>query len=244
MAATPLIGEPLAMNAIAGPEPSRMSIESLAAACCMRASPAKAVSSSSTLLFWKMPLRMPTSGGTNENASGTALPTRNLSAAAAGMVIAAVANAARASTKRENESINASCVISRASGNPLSQRRRAWPLGPHLCGDEWDLRTCNIGVPPAPALGRPPRPYPVSPLMCRGLVGRQIVPEHNPIVLERGLPRHELFQYITADQRRIALDRIAPAAAAAGAHDRFRHDRNRNVRTHHRLEVVLAGQPQ
>ncbi len=63
-----------------------MSIESAAAACCMRASPAKAIDSTSTLFFWKMPLRMPTSGGTNENASATALPTRSLSAAAAGVV--------------------------------------------------------------------------------------------------------------------------------------------------------------
>src|SRR5262249_13955565 len=63
-------------------------------------------------------------------------------------------------------------------------------------------------------------------------------------MLERGLPRDQLFQHITADHGRIALDRIAPATAAAGADDRFRHARDRNVRTHHRLEVVLAGEPQ
>ncbi|MPZ55901.1 MAG: hypothetical protein GEU91_05240 [Rhizobiales bacterium] len=37
----------------------------------------------------KMPVRMPMSTGTNENASGTALPTRSVSAAPAGEDIAA-----------------------------------------------------------------------------------------------------------------------------------------------------------
>src|SRR5205807_2429269 len=34
-------------------------------------------------------------------------------------------------------------------------------------------------------------------------------------MLERGLPRDQLFQHVAADQRRIALSRIAPAAAGA-----------------------------
>jgi hypothetical protein len=96
MAATPLIGAPLTMKAIAGPEPSRRSIESAAAACCMRASPAKAMSSGSILFFWKMPALTPTSGGTKLNASATALPTRTLSAAAAGKVDSIATAAARA----------------------------------------------------------------------------------------------------------------------------------------------------
>src|SRR5207244_3917902 len=77
------IGAALPMNAIAGPEPSATSRLSEAIACCMRASPVKAIDSISRPLFANKPLRMPMSSGTNENASGTALPTRKVSAAAA-----------------------------------------------------------------------------------------------------------------------------------------------------------------
>src|SRR5262245_24181166 len=84
MAVTALMGAPLAMNAMAGPEPSAMSRLSEAMACCMRASPANAIDSISSPCLAKMPLRMPISSGTNENASGTALPTRSFSAAPAG----------------------------------------------------------------------------------------------------------------------------------------------------------------
>ena len=100
MAATPLTGEPLATNAMAGPEPSRTSMESPAAACCMRASPANAVSSTSTLFFWKIPSLMPTSGGTKEKASATALPTRILSAAKVGEVASSAMPQAISATKR------------------------------------------------------------------------------------------------------------------------------------------------
>src|SRR6516165_6629492 len=78
-----LIFAPLTMNAIAGPEPSAMSRLSDAIACCMRASPVNAIDSMSRPLFANRPLRMPMSSGTNENASGTALPTRSGSAARA-----------------------------------------------------------------------------------------------------------------------------------------------------------------
>src|SRR5262245_13801028 len=98
MAATPLMGEPLMMNAIAGPEPSAMSTLSDAIACCMRASPANEIDSISSPCLAKNPLRMPMSSGTNENASGTALPTRSFSAAPAGAArtIAPVASASAA----------------------------------------------------------------------------------------------------------------------------------------------------
>jgi hypothetical protein len=84
IAATPLIGAPLTMNAMAGPEPRAMSRLSEAIACCMRASPAKEIDSISSPFLAKKPLRMPMSSGTNENASGTALPTRSFSAACIG----------------------------------------------------------------------------------------------------------------------------------------------------------------
>src|SRR5262245_11334176 len=102
MAATPLMGEPLTMNAIAGPEPSAMSRLSDAIACCIRASPANATDSISSPCLAKNPLRMPISSGTNENASGTALPTRSCSAAPAGAarIIAPVASASAPTTAR------------------------------------------------------------------------------------------------------------------------------------------------
>ena len=81
IAAIAFAGDPFMMNAMPGPEPSATSIPSPAVACCSLASPAKAINSISRPYFWKMPLRIPTSSGTNEKASGTALPTRNLSAA-------------------------------------------------------------------------------------------------------------------------------------------------------------------
>ena len=77
MAAIAFTGEPLAMKAMPGPEPSATSILSAAIACCSLASPAKAVACTSRPSFLKMPSWMPTSSGTKENASGTALPTRN-----------------------------------------------------------------------------------------------------------------------------------------------------------------------
>src|SRR5262249_58841671 len=52
-----------------------------AIACCTRASQVNAMESMSRPLFAKKPLRMPMSSGTNENASGTALPTGKVSAA-------------------------------------------------------------------------------------------------------------------------------------------------------------------
>src|SRR5262245_53595318 len=63
-------------------------------------------------------------------------------------------------------------------------------------------------------------------------------------MFERRLPRHHLLQHVAADERWIALQRVTPTAATAGAHDRFRHHRHWNMRADHGLEVVLAGQPQ
>jgi hypothetical protein len=65
------------------------------------ASPAKALPSTSRPLFLKKPLRMPMSSGVNENASGTALPTRKVSVASAGAAMSAPASAtARSVTVR------------------------------------------------------------------------------------------------------------------------------------------------
>src|ERR1051325_4954006 len=95
MAAIALIGEPFLMKAIAGPEPSARSIVSDAIACCIFASPANAIDSGSTPYFWKKPFFIPMSSGTNEKASGTALPTLSFSAAVAGAASSRLASSAR-----------------------------------------------------------------------------------------------------------------------------------------------------
>ena len=73
MAAMPLTGEPLAMKASPGPEPSPISMPSAAIACCSLASPPKPAISISRPLFLKMPVRTPTSTGTKENAVAAGL---------------------------------------------------------------------------------------------------------------------------------------------------------------------------
>ena len=84
MAATPLIGAPLAMNAMAGPGAEQdvdASRRPPPAACGRRR---RTRSTRSPARAWRRcPVRMPMSTGTNENASGTALPTRSFSAARA-----------------------------------------------------------------------------------------------------------------------------------------------------------------
>src|SRR5258707_242626 len=45
-------------------------------------------------------------------------------------------------------------------------------------------------------------------------------------------------------QSGLPVERLAPPAAAAGAHDRLGLERNRDVRPDHGLELVLARQPQ
>src|SRR6202035_286730 len=90
----PLMGAPLAMNAIAGPEPSAISMLSAAIACCMRASPPKMVDSISRPFCANSPLRIPISSGTNEKATPTALPTRSVSAAHTGAAARAQSSSA------------------------------------------------------------------------------------------------------------------------------------------------------
>ena len=68
----------------------------------MRASPVNAIDSMSRPLLAKKPLRMPMSSGTNENASGTALPTRSVSAAPAPGIKPPAASKSIAAIKQRN----------------------------------------------------------------------------------------------------------------------------------------------
>ena len=66
-----------------------MSMLSAVSACCILASPAAADASISSPCLAKMPVSMPTSSGVKVQANATALPTRNFSAAPAGVTISA-----------------------------------------------------------------------------------------------------------------------------------------------------------
>src|SRR5438876_7949064 len=60
---------------------------------------------------------------------------------------------------------------------------------------------------------------------------------------KRRLARHQLFAHVGAYGLRVALQRVAPAAPAAGAHDRLGLERDRNVGADHWLEFALAREP-
>src|SRR4029077_10958135 len=53
----------------------------------------------------------------------------------------------------------------------------------------------------------------------RGRVHAEVVTEHHAVLLARGRLGHEFLEHVPADALRVALQRIAPAASAAGAHD-------------------------
>src|SRR5215831_16855644 len=225
IAAMPFTGEPLTMKASPGPEPSAMSIPSAAIACCSLASPPKLAISMSRFCRRKMPVRTPMSTGTNENASRPALPTRRVSAEAA--VAARTAAASRARIVR--------IVLPRRFFVGWAKARNA-PC-PRVIYDS--RRWARFALPTL----RAPLPYRIPRPFRRGLVQRQIVPQHHAIVLARRRRRDELLQHVVPHRRRVALERIAETAAAAGAHDHLRRHRHRHVAAGHRLERVLARQP-
>ena len=156
MAATALIGAPLTMNAIAGPGPSATSRLSEAIACCMRASPVKAIDSMSSPLFANRPLRMPMSRGTNENASGTALPTRRVSAAPAPGIQPPAASKSIAAIKQRNGAFigmarlpfqfthNPPLIPAQAGIQEMLASSQSLALGPRFRGDERTWAVINL----------------------------------------------------------------------------------------------------
>ena len=99
MAATALAGTPFARKPMPGPLPKLTSMLSETRPCCIRASPAKPVTVSSSPCLAKVPVSTPTSIGVKVQAKGTALPTRTLSAASATEAKAAAASTANARIK-------------------------------------------------------------------------------------------------------------------------------------------------
>src|SRR5579883_27900 len=227
IAAMPFTGEPLTMNASPGPEPSAMSIASAAIACCSLASPAKLAIWMSSPRCLKMPVRTPTSSGTNENASRPALPTRKVSAEAA-----VAANNATASNVGIERIV---LPVFRRVGN-RARDDRVGKIASRAVAHAKAARQAIL--PTLPSLVS----YRIPPRLRRGLVQRQIVPQHHAIILARRGHRDQLLAHVLAHRRRIALQRIAETAAAAGPHDHLGIDRHRHVTAGHRSERVLARQ--
>src|SRR5262245_2232193 len=226
IAAMPFTGEPLTMKASPGPEPSAMSIPSAAIACCSFASPPKLAISTSSPWRRKMPVRTPMSAGTNENASRPALPTRRVSAEA------------------EERPSNATVMRVRIVRISLPgfffvgwAKARNAPCPRVFLLDYGGHASLNPPYGSSFPSYRIPRPF------RRGLVQRQIVPQHHAVVVARRGCGDELLQHVVARRRRVALERVAESAAAAGAHDHLGAHRHRHVAARRRLELVLARQP-
>src|SRR5712691_1803240 len=102
------------------------------------------------------------------------------------------------------------------------------------------------GLWPSAALGGrgTGRSEPLSQLIGGAFVERHVASENHAVKLARGRGRHEAFGDVLPYALGVALQRIAPAAAAAGAHDGLGADRHRNMAAGHGPEIALAGQPQ
>src|SRR5262249_58558651 len=95
---------------------------------------------------------------------------------------------------------------------------------------------CSRGA----ALVPSPRSYRISQPVSRVPVDGQIVAQHHAVVFACRTRRYELFLDVAAHRRHLALERIAPAAAAAGAHDYLRRNRNRMLCAAGRVEFARA----
>src|SRR5262249_57599679 len=69
---------------------------------------------------------------------------------------------------------------------------------------------------------------------------RQVVREHDPVMLARRARGDELLSHVRAHRHGIALERIAPATATAGAHDHLGAHRHRLMRPARDAKVALA----
>ena len=204
----PLIGAPLAMNAMRGSR-AEQDVDAVGGGGLLHAGVAREGDRFDLEpCLAKMPWRMPTSSGTNENASGTALPTRSFSAAFATLP----ASPANSSAAAARPAIYASSTSSKI----LPVHRQPLLSGQTSCRAE---RAHG-----RPDLSRSRR------LVVAGKSTLSSFVEHDPIMLPRGVQGNEFLHNVDANQLGIALERIAPAAAAAGAHDRLRVDRHRDVR--------------
>src|SRR5262249_60602912 len=73
-----------------------------------------------------------------------------------------------------------------------------------------------------------------------GLVAGQSVGAPHPVVLARRARGDELLLHVRAHRHGVALERIAPAAAATGAHDHLGAPRHRVVRAARDAKFALA----
>src|SRR5882762_5825399 len=78
----------------------------------------------------------------------------------------------------------------------------------------------------------------------RCLIDRKIFPQHDAVRGPGRIPRYEFLDHVPAHAFRIALERLAPSAAAPGAHDNVGIRRYRLVAAAHRGIFALAGAEQ
>ena len=217
-AATAFIGVPLTMVAKAGPPPKAMSMPSAASACIILASPPNELISTSRPCFLKMPASTPMSAGTKANWLGWALPTRSLVSAPAVPQASIRPAAARAIEAR------------------FCKRHRPLPLARFGSLLAFVFRLgCGLALAADPSRFRS---------AGRAFVERHVASDRHAVELARRRGRDEALGDILRDQRRIAILRLAPAAAAAGADDGLGADRHRDVAAAPHGELALARQLQ
>src|SRR5262249_53210014 len=148
IAAPALTGAPLAVNAMPGPLPMPISTPSAAIACCSLASPPKPDGSTVSPCLANWPVSMPTSSGVKVQANGTALPTRNVSAAPAGAHNAAVASITRQIENARTYARMASCLRPLQRGLSENHYRNRVPVScpPPLVALTGNTRDLNIVV--------------------------------------------------------------------------------------------------
>src|SRR5262245_24039255 len=78
----------------------------------------------------------------------------------------------------------------------------------------------------------------------RVLVDRPIAREHDTVLLARRRRGYQLLEHIPAYPLRVALERIAPTATAARAHDHLRLLRHRPMAAVHGAKFGLARRAQ
>src|SRR5215470_6500474 len=88
---------------------------------------------------------------------------------------------------------------------------------------------CRLRPGAAPGGRGTRRSQPLPQLAGGTLVDRPVASENHPVKLARGRSRHEAFGDVLRYALGGALQRIAPAAAPAGAHDGVGADRHRNM---------------
>src|SRR5262249_20042468 len=91
---------------------------------------------------------------------------------------------------------------------------------------------------------RNPRFEPRAQCACPALVNRELGAEHDAVIVTRSASGNITFQQVMAHQRRVTLERLAPAAAPPRADNGLGAGRDRDMCPALPAERLLARQPQ